>query len=232
MTQTEISLKKELNGVWALYKRHNEDDCDELPDVLRVLEQKLKEAEYRLSAAVRMEEQYLDNRYVEFNRCQAEIEVNTIKGLIKDVTASSATLFAVAVTAFSTNVPDVIPIFERNMPLYEASVGDNGSPNFKLYGKDVPVFVIPASCAYSGKQTLIAPEKYHNYPIYTGGGFVGFDYLYLDPKEDPSCKYYACKDCGEVFVMHISQIMHFRKKGLKIPKRCVACRERRKRTAN
>lgn len=229
MTQTEIALKKALNPVWELYMRHDEEDCgDEMPDVILLLEQKLNEANDRLAAAIRMEEQFPDNRYTVFNRLASEEEIGTIKGIIKDVKNASTSLFAVAVTVFS-NIPDVTPIFEKAMPLYEASVGNtNGSLIFNPLKNKISVQVVPASCAYNRKETLVAPEAFRGRPIFSEKGFAGLDYLYIDPKEDPSCKYLICKDCGEVYVMHISQIIHFRKKGLKMPKRCVACRERRR----
>lgn len=227
MTQTEISIKKALNEVWELCKRYDEEERDELPDVLELLEEKLNEAEGRLAAAVRMEQQFPDNRYTVLNRCASETEIGMIKDIIKDVKNASTPLFAVAVTVFS-NIPEVTPISERPMPLYKASVGStNGSLMFNELRSKVPVCTVPASCACSGKETLIAPKSFRGRSIFSEKGFAGFDYLYLDPKEDPSCKYLICKDCGEVYVMHISQIMHFRKKGLKIPKRCVACRLRK-----
>lgn len=228
MTTKEIALNNALSPLWELYKRHDEDSEDDCPDVLELLEQKLNEANDRLSAAVRMEEQYPDNRYTAFNRCALETEIGMIKGIIKDVKSASTSLFAVAVTVFS-NIPDVTPIFERGMPLYEAGVGNaNGSLAFIPLKNKVPVLVVPASCAYSGKETLIAPESFRGRPIFSEEGFAGFDYLYIAPKEDPSCKYLVCKDCGEVYVMHISQIIHFRKKGLNIPKRCTACLAKRR----
>lgn len=228
MTQTEIALKKALNPVWELYKRHDEEDCgDDMPDVLQLLEQELNEANDKLAGVARMEERFPDNRFNAANRCALETEIRTIKGMIEDVKRSAASLFAVAVTVFST-VPDIVPITEKNMPLYEARVGDtNGSLAFNSTKDRVAVQVVPASCAINRKETLVAPAAFRGRSIYSEKGFAGLDYLYIDPKEDPSCKYLVCKDCGEMFVMHISQIIHIRKKGLKIPKRCVTCRLRK-----
>lgn len=229
MTQAEISIKNALNGVWELCRHYSEgEETGDFPEILDIIANCLEETNARLTRVVDDEREFPDNRYIIENRIALEADRDELERLVEDIKTSDVEFYAVADTPFSY-LPEVLPITEERMPLYKASVGKGGVPNFEANGGRAATFIVPESCTNTRKRALIAPNTYRNRPIYAEQGFAGFGYLYLDPKEDPSFKYFICKDCGEVYVMHISQIIFFRKKGLKIPKRCVACRERRRR---
>lgn len=226
MNTVEKRLTDNLKGTkYILFKYHDKDETDDIPDILDYLydyEDKLKGELANASLDIYKGATSLASRF-RYDRIKKNVSM--LKTTIDNVLNSNDTYYVIC-EADKDTFPQTVSIKESTIPVYSAKLGEN---------RKVAWTEVDSIVKYSLKTNLLEPfniydragSKTEDKIAHISRAFIGEDGLYIDP-QGMDLTYYKCKECGEYFSITDREEAWYISRGLTIPKRCKTCRDAKK----